>query len=92
MERVYRLTAPTWADPVRVKATLDADALLAAGEVPLGRIVGLLGALSPGEAVLVLSSFRPAPPAEALEKAGHRVRIEEEEGGRFATTIARSGV
>ena len=62
--------APGWIDAVRVKATIDADAVLESGENPLPCVRREAAGLLPGEAIRVRSSFRPIPLLEALRKDG----------------------
>ena len=62
--------APDWVDTIRVASELDADQILESGENPLPLVRAAAAALSPGEAVLVRSSFRPVPLTEALGKKG----------------------
>jgi hypothetical protein len=52
---------------------LDADALLAAGEVPVGKATALLAGLPAGEAILIRSSFQVAPLIDAMRAKGHEV-------------------
>ena len=52
---------------------LDADVLLAAGEVPVGTATALLAGLKAGEAILIRSSFQVAPLLDAMRAKGHEV-------------------
>jgi len=81
-------TPPEWLDPGRVTSTLDADALLDAGEVPLGRVNDQVRALGAGELLRIDSGFRPVPLIEALGKQGHRCFVRETAPGRFETFVA----
>jgi Domain of unknown function (DUF1858) len=67
--------APEWFDEGKVRATIDADDLLAKGEVPLPRINQAVATLPPGALLRVKSAFRPAPLLEALHTAGHRTYV-----------------
>jgi len=78
---------PDWLDEARVSTTVDADALLDAGEVPLARINGAANDLASGGLLRVDSGFRPAPLIEALSKQDYRCYVREEPGGRFATFV-----
>jgi len=86
-------TPPEWLDPGRVTSTLDADALLDAGVVPLGRVNDQVRALGAGELLRIDSGFRPVPLIEALGKQGHRCFVRETAAGRFETFVdqARQG-
>jgi hypothetical protein len=81
-------TPPEWLDAGRVTSSLDADALLDAGEVPLGRVNQQARALAAGELLRIESSFRPVPLVEALEKQGYRCHVRERAAGSFETFVA----
>ncbi len=61
---------PAWFDPARVVHSIDADALLEAGQTPLNAAIAAAGALASGEILEVTASFRPLPLAEYLRKQG----------------------
>jgi hypothetical protein len=77
-----------WADPGRVRWTVDADAMLATGTHPVGEVLVRAGELQGDELGLLRSSFKPAPLIEKLESAGYRVATVAGDGG-FATFIGR---
>lgn len=79
---------PAWLAQARVVATIEADALLDAGEVPLARVNSAARALKPGESLRVVSGFRPVPLVEALAKQGLRCVVRETAPGRFETFVA----
>ncbi len=81
-------TPPEWLGAGRVASILDADALLDAGEVPLGRVNQQAQALGAGELLRVDSGFRPVPLVEALAKQGYRCYVRERAPGRFETFVA----
>ena len=80
---------PNWVDPARVRETIDADAMLDAGEVPLPHIVKQARALQAEELLLVTSAFRPAPLIAVLADAGFLCHIHAVDAGRFETYISR---
>jgi hypothetical protein len=80
---------PDWLDPARVVATLDADALLDSGQVPLGLVNEKARALGPGDLLRVDSGFRPVPLVEALAKQGLRTFVRQVSPGRFETFLTR---
>jgi len=82
--------APDWVTAGRVVETLDADALLDAGEVPLARVNAGVHALRDGELLRIESGFRPVPLLEALAKQGLRVFLRESAPGRFETLVSGS--
>lgn len=67
--------APAWFDEAKVAVRIDADALLAKGEVPLPRVHQAVREVPAGSLLCVRSAFRPAPLLEALHKAGHRTYV-----------------
>lgn len=80
---------PAWAASGSVRTTLDADALLAAGEHPLARTRRALLTLAPGEAMQLLSPFRPEPLLDQFRKEGFPCWCETEASGRFRTWILK---
>lgn len=80
---------PTWAVSGSVRTTLDADALLAAGEHPLARARRALLTLAPGEAMQLLSPFRPEPLLDQFRQEGFPCWCEAEASGRFRTWILK---
>lgn len=81
--------APPWLDAGRVVSTIDADALLDAGEVPLARVNAAAAALAAGEILRVDSSFRPAPLVDALIQQGYLCHLRAPAPGRFSTFVCR---
>jgi hypothetical protein len=79
--------APAWFDRARVALTIDADDLLAKGEVPLPRVNRAVAELSPGALLCVKSAFRPAPLLEALHKAGHLTYVTKASPEAFHTYV-----
>jgi hypothetical protein len=51
----------------------DADAMLAAGETPVGKVTETLAGLTAGEAILIRSTFQVAPLIDAMRDKGHEV-------------------
>ena len=62
-----------WLTAGRVVEEIDADAMLERGIHPIGRIREAVGALEPGEVVMLRSSFRPQPLIETLRRTGAAV-------------------
>ncbi len=90
-ESVPEGPAPDWVVPDRIRARFDADAMLAGGEHPIGRVRRSVNALEPGEIVELVSSFRPEPLIETFRRAGCLVYCSEVAPGRHATYITRRG-
>jgi len=64
--------APTWiADGA--KHEFDADAMLAKGETPVGKVTEALAGMAIGESLLVQSTFQVAPLIDAMRGKGHDV-------------------
>src|SRR6266496_3597448 len=63
----------SWLMDGRVVEEIDADAMLERGVHPIGKIREAVGALGPGEVVVLRSSFRPQPLIETLRRAGAAV-------------------
>jgi len=80
---------PGWARPGTVAITLDAQALLSAGEHPLARIRRALPQLEPGQTLLLLSDFRPEPLLDQFRKEGILCWCGQEEPGRFQTWLLK---
>jgi hypothetical protein len=80
---------PDWVSAGRVVVTIDAEALLDAGEVPLPAVNEKARSLGPGELLQIDSGFRPAPLVEALSKQDFRTFVREASPGRFQTFVAR---
>ena len=72
-----------------IAVTIDADALLDAGEVPLPVVNEKARGLGPGELLRIDSGFRPAPLVESLSKQGFRSYVREASPGRFETFVSR---
>lgn len=81
---------PEWAQASAVRTTLDADALLATGEHPLARVRRALLTLAPGEAMQLLSPFRPEPLLDQFRQEGTPCWCEAEGAGRFRTWILKA--
>jgi len=79
---------PSWAegDP---RTTLDAEALLAGGEHPLASTRRALAQLVPGEALVLLSGFRPEPLLDQMKQEGMSCWCGTKEGGGFETWILK---
>lgn len=64
-----------WIEALPVVLRLDADGLLAAGSHPLQAVSSRLTALGDDEAIVVASSFVPAPLVDAVVARGFACRI-----------------
>lgn len=80
---------PDWVEQVTVAATIDADEALAASRHPLGQVMTAVRALDPGCAVVVDSSFVPAPLVDALARQGYESTTTRSGAGRYRTWIRR---
>lgn len=77
-----------WLTDGRVVEEIDADAMLERGVHPIGKIREAVGALGPGEVVVLRSSFRPQPLIETLRRAGAAVHSSTE-GAAHLTWFGR---
>lgn len=77
---------PSWADPSRAAVQLDAEALLDAGDNPLGEAQRQLRQLGPDQLLAVRALFRPAPLIELLRQQGHDV-WSEPQGDHWITLV-----
>jgi len=80
---------PPWVETSAVRETIDADAVLAAGESPLAGVTRHVRALEPGTMVRVVSSFRPVPLIETLQAQGYHTYLRPVGPDRFETFITR---
>jgi hypothetical protein len=74
---------PQWFDPAKVVRTIDADAMLAAGQVPLHAVFAAAASLAPGDILEVTAGFRPVPLLESLQKQGRLCFVHTSAPGRF---------
>lgn len=88
---VVDAVAPAWFDEAKVALRIDADALLAKGEVPLPRVHQAVREVPAGALLCVRSAFRPAPLLEALHKAGHRTYVAQAAPDAFHTYVCPKG-
>jgi uncharacterized protein len=75
---------PDWIREDRVRVHIDADAMLAGGEHPVGLVRESVAALKPGELVLMTVGFRPAPLIDMMRRSGAAVHAAETAPGHFA--------
>ncbi len=78
---------PDWVVHAKVTHSLDADEFLTRGEHPLNRVLGLARELAEGQALRLVSSFRPAPLIEKLEQAGYCLWCGQTTPGKFETVV-----
>jgi hypothetical protein len=85
-----RVAPPEWVCEGAVRVTIDAEAMLAGGEVPLPRVQRALQEVEVGQLVKILTCFHPAPLIEAVERGGHRTCVVQAGPGTFLTYVCRS--
>lgn len=78
---------PAWLQEGALVEEFNADAMLDAGEVPLGPIVRRARALQPGEMLRVVSAFRPTPLVDKLTGLGHPVHTTHNQHAGFHTHV-----
>lgn len=81
---------PAWVREGEVQVTIDAVAMLAAGEVPLPRVQRAIQEVEVGQLVMILSRFLPTPLIEAVERGGHRTCVIQAGPATYQTYIYRS--
>lgn len=80
--------APDWVIHGAVVATVDADALLAQGQMPLTEALTLAQHLGGSDLVCVRVSFKPVPMVDALKKQGFQTFLRSGPNGHFELLIA----
>ena len=83
------METPTWLDRTKIKITLDARPILAAGEHPLQRVLEESEKLSPGEIYEIITPFPPMPMIDKLTASGFESFSETDSGGMFHTFFTR---
>lgn len=71
--RVETAPTPPWVAEARSPSTLSAEEILAGGRTPLAVVSELLAAAAPGEVVLLVAPFHPAPLVDAVLAKGYEV-------------------
>ena len=79
---------PDWVIHGAVVATVDADALLAQGQMPLTEALTLAQHLGGSDLVCVRVSFKPVPMVDALKKQRFRTFLRSGPNGHFELLIA----
>jgi len=79
--------APSWLDASRVRVVIDADAMLARGEHPLGAVRAAVARLASGDLLQIESSFRPVPLLDVLTQDGYDTAVRVD--GRRVTSYVR---
>lgn len=81
------------ADPgereLQVVERIDADAMLAVGVHPVGRVREACSHLAPGEAVEMSVGFRPAPLIDLMQREGFHVTCEAAPAGGYLVRFSR---
>lgn len=75
-------------DQSKIK-TFDARPILARGDEPFGEIRAHVDALLPGESVMVIAPFMPAPLIELMKSEGFQLTMEHRSDGGWAVLIRR---
>jgi hypothetical protein len=69
---------------------IDADAMLAAGVHPVGRVRQACSHLAPGEAVEMSVGFRPAPLIDLMQREGFKVTCESAPRGGYIVRFSKA--
>ena len=83
------MNIPVWFDRTKIKTTLDARPLLAAGEHPLQKVMEECENLQPGEIYEIITPFPPVPMIEKLAAMGFENYMETDGDGLFHTYFNR---
>jgi len=83
------METPEWLDKTKIKITLDARPILAAGEHPLQRVIEESSRLLPGEIYEIITPFPAMPMIEKLTASGFESFSETDSGGMFHTYFRR---
>ncbi len=80
--------APVW---VRVdqEATIDAGALLDAGQTPIAIASKAISEMETGEVLVVAAPFQPAPLIDSLRGKGHEVYIRADDDGAWKVWVRK---
>lgn len=78
-------TAPDWYNPEKISDSLDARAMIDAGEQPIGRVLGDLEHLTPGQIYELITPFEPAPLIDRARAKGFVVFTRETGRGEIRT-------
>jgi TusA-related sulfurtransferase len=80
--------APVW---VRVdqEATIDAGALLDAGQTPIAIASKAISEMETGDVLVVAAPFQPAPLIDSLRGKGHEVYARAEEAGSWRVWVRK---
>lgn len=79
---------PSWV-LLDAEATIDAGALLDAGETPVGIVSKTLAELATGEVLVVAAPFQPAPMIDSLRGKVHEVFSRPDETGAWRMWVRR---
>jgi hypothetical protein len=82
---------PAWFEEGRVCQTIDARAIFAASQVPVGPVVQAAEALGEMEILRVTVDFKPVPMIEMLANKGYRTYCRQLEADRFELFTAAGG-
>jgi uncharacterized protein (DUF2249 family) len=83
------METPTWLDKTKIKVTLDARPILAAGEHPLQKVMEESAKLSAGEIYEIITPFPPMPMIDKLTAVGFESFSETDGNGLFHTYFRR---
>jgi hypothetical protein len=69
--------------------TIDVRPILARGDEPLSEIRARVDALKPGQGIIILAPFMPAPLIELLKGEGFITTVEHRSDGAWAVSLMR---
>ena len=83
------MNTPVWFDRTKIRTTLDARPILAAGDHPLQRVMEECATLDIGEIYEIITPFPPVPMIEKLTALGFENYMEPSSDGLFHTYFKR---
>lgn len=85
----YNTVRPAWFAEDRVAATLDARAMLAAGEHPVGQVIADLNKMAPGQIYKLLAPFLTAPLIDKATSLGAAHWVTRQGDGAYVIYFTR---
>jgi len=80
---------PPWVETFQLQETIDADAILAAGQAPLPGVMRHANALEGDTMFRIVSSFRPTPLIDTLRDKGYKTYTRALGAEKFETFVSR---
>ena len=85
----YNTIRPAWFSEERVSAELDARAILAAGEHPVGQVIADLNKMDPGQIYKLVAPFLTAPLVDKATSLGISHWVTRQDDGGYVIYFSR---